>query len=66
MFLTNKKIKNKVIDTGYGINRKRDLGFYIFSRMFVAIIIIVILFPILYIFSLSIRTQEALYSDILF
>jgi len=54
------------MDTGYGINRKRDLGFFIYSRIFIVIIIIVIIFPILYIFSLSIRTKETVYSDILF
>ncbi len=50
----------------YGINRKRDIGFYIYSRVFIIIVLIVILVPILYIFSLSIRTEETVYQDYLF
>ncbi|MBC8387970.1 MAG: carbohydrate ABC transporter permease [Actinobacteria bacterium] len=58
--------KRKGIDTGYGINRKRDIGFFIYSRILIIITIIVILFPILYIFSLSLRTEETVYQDIFF
>ncbi len=58
--------KGIVIDTSYGINRKRDIGFFIYSRILIIITIIVILFPILYIFSLSLRTKETAYQDIFF
>ena len=53
--------KRTNIDTSYGISRKKDLGFYIYSRILIAVTIIVILFPILYIFSLSLRTKETVY-----
>jgi len=66
MGLPNIKRKKAVIDTAYGINRKRDIGFYVYSRILVIITIIVILFPILYIFSLSLRTPETVYQDIAF
>ena len=66
MALLNRQVKKKIPDTAYGINRKRDIGFYIYSRILVIITIIVILFPILYIFSLSLRTKETVYQDILF
>ena len=66
MALLNRKGKKKILETAYGINRKRDIGFYIYSRILVIITIIVILFPILYIFSLSLRTKETVYQDILF
>ena len=67
MALLNRKgNKKKITETVYGINRKRDIGFYIYSRTLVFITIIVILFPILYIFSLSLRTPETVYQDIFF
>jgi len=59
-----KKSKEQVFS--YGIKRRRDKGFYIFSRLLIFITIIVVLFPILYIFSLSLRTKETIYQDILF
>jgi raffinose/stachyose/melibiose transport system permease protein len=46
----------------YGIDPKRDRGFYVFSRVVVVVGILSILFPILYIFSLSIRTTETMYT----
>jgi len=66
MGLPSRKGKKAVIDTAYGINRKRDIGFFIYSRILVVITIIVVLFPILYIFSLSLRTPETVYQDIMF
>jgi len=59
-----KKSKEQVFS--YGIKRRRDKGFYIFSRLLIFITIIAVLFPILYIFSLSLRTKETIYQDILF
>jgi len=56
--------KNKIKVLSYGIKKQRDFGFYIFSRIVIVIAIIVILFPILYIFSISLRTKETLYQDI--
>lgn len=50
----------------YGIHWKKDIGFYIFSRILVILAIIVILVPILYIFSLSLRTKETIYQDFMF
>ena len=59
------KQKRKTETSSYGVKRGRDLGFYIFSRVVIAITIIAILFPILYIFSISLRTKETLYQDTL-
>jgi len=53
-------------DTEYGISRRRDLGFFIFSRVLITLTIIVILFPILWIFSVSIRSEETVYSAFMF
>ena len=50
----------------YGISRKRNTVFFILTRIIITITIIVILFPILYIFSLSLRTKETLYQDTLY
>lgn len=50
----------------YGISRKRNPVFFILTRIIITITIIVILFPILYIFSLSLRTKETLYQDTLY
>jgi ABC-type glycerol-3-phosphate transport system permease component len=50
----------------YGIVRKRDKGFYILSRVAIVLGIIGIVFPILYILSLSLRTKETMYSAWLF
>ena len=53
-------------DNEYGINIKKDIGFYIFSRILVILSIIIILVPIIYILSLSLRTKETIYQDFLF
>ncbi len=50
----------------YGIVRKRDKGFYVLSRVAMAVGIIGIAFPILYILSLSLRTKETMFSAYLF
>jgi len=52
--------------SSYGISYKRNPTFFIFTRIVIFITIIVILFPIFYIFSLSIRTKETIYQDIFF
>ena len=46
----------------YGINKKRDKGFYIVSRITMTLGIVGIVFPILYILSLSVRTKETMYN----
>ncbi len=61
----NVSSRRKAKASGYGVKRERDFGFYVFSRVVIAITIIAILFPILYIFSISLRTKETLYQDIL-
>jgi ABC-type glycerol-3-phosphate transport system permease component len=50
----------------YGISFKRNPGFYVLTRVIILVAVIVILFPILYIFSLSIRTPETVYQDTFF
>jgi len=50
----------------YGISKKRTPVFYVITRIIIIITIIGILFPILYIFSLSLRTKETLYQDTLY
>jgi len=50
----------------YGFNFKRDPGIFIISRLVIIFAIIIIVFPILYIFSISIRTKATVYQDILF
>ena len=50
----------------YGIVPKRDKGFFILSRVAMAVGIIGIAFPILYILSLSLRTKETMFSAHLF
>ncbi len=47
----------------YGISKKRNPVFYLITRVIVIMTIIGILFPILYIFSLSLRTKETVYQD---
>ncbi len=49
----------------YGIDRRRNPGFYALSRIVVAVTLVGILGPILYIFSLSIRTERTVYQDTL-
>ncbi|KKK49854.1 hypothetical protein LCGC14_3130870, partial [marine sediment metagenome] len=46
---------------GYGVRIKRNPVFFIFTRVIILVTVIVILFPVLYIFSLSIRTKETVY-----
>ena len=57
-------MKSKTLS--YGISKQRDFGFYIFSRIVIVITIVVILFPILYIFSVSLRTKDTLYRSIFY
>jgi ABC-type glycerol-3-phosphate transport system permease component len=52
--------------SSYGISFKRSPGFFILSRVIILVAVIVILFPIIYIFSLSIRTPETVYQDTFF
>jgi len=66
MAFFNIKRKRGHIEQEYGIHWKKDPGFYIISRILVIITIIIILVPILYIFSLSLRTKETIYQDFLF
>lgn len=68
MIFSQKAVEKKIdlARSVYGINRKRDLGFFILTRVIIAITIIIVLFPILYIFSISIRTKETIYQDIFF
>ena len=51
--------------TGYGIDRRRNPGFFTVTRIVILVTIIAILFPILYIFSLSLRTEATVYQDTL-
>jgi raffinose/stachyose/melibiose transport system permease protein len=51
--------------TGYGIDRRRNPGFFTITRIVILVTIIAILFPILYIFSLSLRTEATVYQDTL-
>ncbi len=60
------KRKSSGTEFEYGIHWKKDPGFYIISRIIIILTIIVILVPILYIFSLSLRTRETVYQDFLF
>lgn len=50
----------------YGLVPGRDKGFYVLSRVAMAVGIIGIVFPILYILSLSLRTKATMYTDWLF
>jgi len=63
MAVGRKILKITTGESEYGINRKRDVGFYIYSRILIILTIIVILVPILYILSLSFRTKETIYQD---
>jgi len=49
----------------YGFTLKKDPGIFILSRIVIIIAVIVIVFPILYILSLSLRTKATVYQDIL-
>ncbi|MCL5071526.1 MAG: carbohydrate ABC transporter permease [Actinobacteria bacterium] len=64
--IKNNPKKVNISKSSYGIDKKRDLGVFIFSRIIVSISIAVILFPILYIFSISLRTKETIYKDFLY
>lgn len=48
--------------TSYGATFKHSPAFYILSRIVVLFFIIIIIFPILYTFSMSIRSPETVYS----
>ena len=48
--------------TSYGATFKHSPGFYILSRLVVLFFMIIIIFPILYTFSMSIRSPETVYS----
>ncbi len=50
----------------YGIDRRRNPGFFVFSRIVIAVTLVGIVCPILYIFSLSLRTERTVYQDTLF
>ena len=50
----------------YGVSLKRNPMFFVFTRIIIFLTIIIILFPILYIFSLSLRTKETVYQDTMF
>ncbi len=54
-----------MIYKSYGINRKKNPIFFVITRVIVVVTIIGILFPILYIFSLSLRTEDTVYQDTL-
>lgn len=51
---------------GYGVSIKRNPVFFIFTRVIILMTLLVILFPIVYIFSLSLRTKETVYQDTFF
>ena len=52
-----------MIANSYGIDRKKNPVFFVITRVIVVLTIIGILFPILYIFSLSLRTEDTVYQD---
>jgi raffinose/stachyose/melibiose transport system permease protein len=54
------------VEQEYGIDRRKDIGFYIYSRILIIFTIIIIVVPILYILSLSLRTKATIYQDFLF
>ncbi len=58
--------KANSVEREYGIDRRKDIGFYIYSRILITLTIIIIVVPILYIFSLSLRTKATIYQDFLF
>ena len=65
MLTSKRKIKDN--DTYYyAIKGKKDLGFFVFSRILITITLIIVIFPILYIFSLSLRTKDTIFNDILY
>jgi ABC-type glycerol-3-phosphate transport system permease component len=49
----------------YGFSPKKDPGIFILSRVVIALAVIIIAFPILYILSISLRTKATVYQDIL-
>ena len=52
-----------MIKREYGITFKKNPASYICTRIIIVLTIIFIMFPILYIFSLSLRTKETVYQD---
>ncbi|HEC61308.1 MAG TPA: carbohydrate ABC transporter permease [bacterium] len=53
-------------DKSYGVDRKKSPVFFAATRVIVGVTIVGILFPILYIFSLSLRTEDTVYQDTAF
>lgn len=54
-----------MIANSYGIDRKKNPVFFVITRVIVVLTIVGTLFPILYIFSLSLRTEDTVYQDTL-
>jgi len=52
-----------MIANSYGIDRKKNPVLFVITRVIVVLTIVGILFPILYIFSLSLRTEDTVYQD---
>jgi raffinose/stachyose/melibiose transport system permease protein len=52
--------------TSYGVSFRRNPGFFVLTRLIILVAVIGILFPILYIFSLSLRTERTVYQDTFF
>jgi ABC-type glycerol-3-phosphate transport system permease component len=48
---------------GYGVSFKKDPLMFVITRVVIIITIIAIIFPIAYIFSLSLRTKETIHQD---
>jgi len=57
------KQKRKTEASSYSYGAGRGVGFYIFSRLVIVIVILAIAFPILYIFSISLRPKATVYED---
>jgi ABC-type glycerol-3-phosphate transport system permease component len=64
--MRKKRRSSKEHESHYGISFRRNPGFFVLTRIIILVAIVVILFPILYIFSLSIRTEETVYQDTFF
>ncbi len=50
------------LKNNYGATFKRSPVFYILTRVVILFFILIIIFPLLYTFSLSIRTPDTVYS----
>jgi ABC-type glycerol-3-phosphate transport system permease component len=64
--MRKKRRSSKEHESHYGISFRRNPGFFVLTRIIILVAIVVILFPIFYIFSLSIRTEETVYQDTFF